>query len=375
MIDGLWPGEQPTDNENKMNIDRHNYEEYFILYMDNELGSDDRRQVEEFIQKHPDLKEELEVLLQYKMVPDTDIVFHGKDELKIHDGFLPISMANYEEWLTMYIDNELTPKQRTAVEQFVAANQQVKKELEILQQTKLQPEEIIFTDKESLYRREEKVRMISMRRWRIAAAAVLILTIGTTAIIVLNKKSLDTGIVIAPGKVQKINNGDSPVIKEPDNHPVIVKSNRQDNIKNLQQTNIVTGKRNNTAGKKLPVNLPVPVKKEEPIIAKNNEKPSNNLPQPLNNNVISDPTKTDIAVNTPQEKNNPKISLTDGPVTTDSPQPSNVVYNDLNQSDGKKGKLRGFLRKVTRTFEKNTNINAANDDDRVLIGGLALKLK
>jgi anti-sigma factor RsiW len=40
-----------------MKIDRHNYEEYFILYMDNELSSDDRGQVEEFIQKNPDLKE------------------------------------------------------------------------------------------------------------------------------------------------------------------------------------------------------------------------------------------------------------------------------------------------------------------------------
>ena len=357
-----------------MQIDRHNYEEYFILYMDNELGSDDRRQVENFIQKHPDLKEELEILLQYKMVPDSSIVFYDKEELMIHDDDSPITMANYEERLTMYIDNELTPKQRTAVEQFIATNTLVKKELEILQQTKLQPEEIIFTNKESLYRREEKVRMISMRWWRIAAAAVLILTIGTTAIIVLNKKSLDTGIVIAPDKEQKINNVDSSVIKQPVNHPVIVKSNRRDIIKNPQQTNILTAKRNNTAGKKLPVNLPVPVKKEEPIITKNNEKPSNNLPQPLNNNVINDPSKTGIAVNTPQEKNNPKISLTDGPVTTDSPQPSNVVYNDLNQSDGKKGKLRGFLRKVTRTFEKNTNINATDDDDRILIGGLALKL-
>jgi hypothetical protein len=38
----------------KMNINRHNYEEFFILYMDNELGSEDRRLVEEFVQKHPE---------------------------------------------------------------------------------------------------------------------------------------------------------------------------------------------------------------------------------------------------------------------------------------------------------------------------------
>ena len=41
---------------------------------------------------------------------------------------------------------------------------------------------------------------------------------------------------------------------------------------------------------------------------------------------------------------------------------------------GKKSKLRGFFRKLTRTFEKTTNIDAT-DEDRVLIGGLAFKLK
>jgi hypothetical protein len=45
-----------------MNINRHNYEEYFILYMDNELDSDDRRMVEAFVLQHPDLKEELDIL-------------------------------------------------------------------------------------------------------------------------------------------------------------------------------------------------------------------------------------------------------------------------------------------------------------------------
>lgn len=43
--------------------------------MDNELSSDDRRMVEEFIQHHPDLKETGNFLQQFKLTPDTDIDF------------------------------------------------------------------------------------------------------------------------------------------------------------------------------------------------------------------------------------------------------------------------------------------------------------
>ena len=75
----------------KMNINRHNYEEYFILYMDNELGSEDRRQVEAFVQQNPDLKEELDNLLQYKLAPDTDIVLQEEELLK-QDGHSHITV-------------------------------------------------------------------------------------------------------------------------------------------------------------------------------------------------------------------------------------------------------------------------------------------
>jgi hypothetical protein len=364
-----------------MNINRHNYEEYFILYMDNELASDERRQVEDFIQKHPDLKEELDVLLQYKMEPDISIIFDGKEELMMRDGYSSISMANYEEWLTMYVDNELTSKQRNGLEQFVAANPQVKKELEIFQQTKLQPEEIIFTNKESLYRREEKVRAIPMRWWRASAAAVVILSIGVTVVIVVqNKKSSDDRIVVIPDKGQKINKENSVAIKKEFNPSVQPNTSQQPIIKNPQQITNVIARRNNIAEKKLPVNAPVPEKKEEPIITKNKERPSNDLPQPLNNlDLKNDAFKSDITkVIPPDEIRTPQKSKVKDDVVTTGPTPTSYSgsnSDDLNQSDGKKGKLRGFLRKVTRTFEKNTNINATNDDDRVLIGGLALKLK
>ena len=38
-------------------------------------------------------------------------------------------------------------------------------------------------------------------------------------------------------------------------------------------------------------------------------------------------------------------------------------------------KLRGFFRKATRLIEHATNINPADDDNRVLIGGMAINLK
>jgi hypothetical protein len=52
------------------------------------------------------------------------------------------------------------------------------------------------------------------------------------------------------------------------------------------------------------------------------------------------------------------------------PQDSGVEF----ASEKSGGGLRGFLRKVTRNIEKRTNIKATDDDDRLLIAGLAIKM-
>ena len=54
---------------------------------------------------------------------------------------------------------------------------------------------------------------------------------------------------------------------------------------------------------------------------------------------------------------------------------SNKSFGPIDTDEsGKKNKLRGFFRKVTRTFEKRTNIKATDDEDRLLLAGLAIKL-
>jgi negative regulator of sigma E activity len=387
-----------------MKIDRHNYEEFFVLYMDNELNSEDRRQVEAFIQLHPDLKEELELLLQFKLVPDENIVFAGKEELQKADpsvagtnGESPITLTNYEEWFTLYTDDELTTGQKWAVEQFIAENPFLEKELVLFQKSKLQQEEIVFADKESLYRREEKVRAMPVRWWRIAAAAILILGIGfgTYSVLKNKKSSIDKDNMANTGK-ENTNPGNQVVTPEVKNinvpNPLANDNNRKEvspdeqtnaENKSVQHANNNTARNNNVIPDRKNNNnvAPVPVKKEEPVLVNNNDnQPSNNLPQPDNNPYLKPMHPKDAIADAGTQKENVKLgtSSEDG-VTIKTSPPSNIVQATFKEddaafenSDGKKNKLRGFFRKVTRTFDKRTT---NDDDDKLLVAGLSIKLR
>jgi hypothetical protein len=112
--------------------------------------------------------------------------------------------------------------------------------------------------------------------------------------------------------------------------------------------------------------------------------PHNNLAEPTHNPNVINVRPNDIAnakLDFPSRE-----TLTDNAelrkqiaVTPASVQPlytsntSTQEKEDVNQK-GKKGGFRGFVRKITRTFEKTTDFEATDGDDRLLIAGLAIKL-
>ena len=364
--------------------------------MDNELGSDDRRQVELFVQENADLKEELDWMQQSHLVADTSVVFDNKDQLMKVSGIDSININNYEDWLLLYTDNELSAEQKTAVEQFAAAHPVVKTGLDILQKTKLQAEEeIVFPNKEILYRKEEKVRVVAIRWWKIAVAAALLIAISTTAFIAFNSKK-DTQAEIASEKVKEESKLDNPAIKQPGNEIAIsnpqVADNTTDKIEKQKiEINIAFAKEKKEIEQKeknTPY-LPIEVKQNDADVADNKEKKkTNDLPKPTYNpnvNKIAEQNnpiaKNDISEN--GSLTNPKENILAPVVTPDNSQPlDNVIaaaskeptYLIDAEQPGRKNKLRGIFRKITRTFEKNTNIKATDDEDRLLLGGLAIKL-
>jgi len=68
---------------------------------------------------------------------------------------MELNQDNYENYLLLYIDNELTASERAEVELFLASNPKQAQELKALQAVQLKPEYLEFTEKSSLYRFEE----------------------------------------------------------------------------------------------------------------------------------------------------------------------------------------------------------------------------
>jgi hypothetical protein len=165
-----------------MIINRNNYEEYFLLYIDKELSSPEREAVERFVTENPDLRPELEALQSVTLDGTDTISFPGKKEL-LSTGSLHsiVTAENHTEYFILYADNELNNQQKASVEQFVYHHPEHQQEFELFLQARLDADKtIIFEDKNSLYRQEATVRPISgwFKLSAAVAAAVIFLIFG-----------------------------------------------------------------------------------------------------------------------------------------------------------------------------------------------------
>ena len=384
-----------------MNINRHNYEAFFLLYVDKELSAADRQVVDVFVKENPDLQIEL-ILLQDTVIKADDVVLDKKDWLYREEDITAL-----QENLLLYADEELTTTDKKAVESLLLIDKTAQREWNILQQIKLRPDmTVFFADKQSLYKKEDG-KVVGITWWRVAAAAVL-LGFGFWVGVAVYKNNF----AVKPNsaelvKVEIIKKKQTNLIT-PENVTTVFEEKKQtDNIVLTTTDNVTTStqKIKSTVEKNNNENTLAP-KQNVTVHNSNNKKPDNNLPKPslqninksgsnetivanvkpLNNNSNRVSGNNDVVVKTnPKENTNNMViaSLNTNKAQTNITAVQVVNYttadgenNDryLNVDDDKEKRtaLGGFLRKAKRVIERSTNLKVG-EGVKIAVFEIALK--
>lgn len=135
-----------------MNINRDNYEIFFLDYFEGRLSSKDCTLLMAFLEDCPDLKEEFNQFEMVVLEPEPVVHFHGKASLKKNDT-PNVNESNCSQWIIAQMEGELTSSQQTELEHFLRQNPKFQAEKELYIKTRLQPDlTITFPNKAELYR-------------------------------------------------------------------------------------------------------------------------------------------------------------------------------------------------------------------------------
>ena len=367
-----------------MKINRHNYETFFLMYADNELSVEERKIVDGFVQDNPDLKPELESIIE-TILPTEDIVFPAAGNLYREE----ITLDQLQEDLLMHLDDELDETAKKEVEFKIKTDGQVEKEWKLWQQTKLDSrDKIIFSDKQRLYRYEKR-GVVQMRMYRMAAAAVLLIGMFTAISVITNDKPQDNSVA-KTGKNNAVENrGVGNIATNPVDKTPVATADEQAEAANNSVAGVIPVKDNsrlnvssakNTQDSNNSNFAAVQPQKKETVLENINNSNSNELAnQPVLNNkregvVYLNQAPGELAVTSPGDKvSAPVRTLTD--YETELPKADNyartAALTDGETESGNKifymseetvnrSKVGGFLRKVKRVIERNTSINTGN---------------
>jgi hypothetical protein len=366
-----------SSNSNDINniIHTGNYEEFFILYMDNELTQEQRKMVESFLERHPELRAELDLLLSTQLPAET--ISFDKGSLLSSS----MKLSTTEEELLLYIDNELPASEKNRLELELASNKDYQREHSILLKTKLDAAELIpYPNKEELYHRT--TRVIAFKFYiRIAAAVLLVAGMGSLYYLQNgNNNATDTTVAVVSktSNTPAINNNTEPAIASKGNVQVVTNSVE---IAGTGSKEIpVTEKINDNSRhfENNPIAYTADPKTEQTFEAVNDQagKPLERSTAAIHmNNTTEDP----VASFDPSKQiiNNSRVTSALAQRNTSiKAAESEVPKTDVADNKENKGSFKSFLRKATRMIERKTGIDPTNgDDEELLVGALAVKLK
>ncbi len=391
-----------------MNINRNNYEQFFILYVDNELNAEERQAVEEFVAANPDLQTELDMFMEVVLQPEPEIVFTAKHTLLKNSN--PVNEENFEEYFVLYGDNELSKEDKEFVEQFVYRNPQHQAAFELIQMAHVTPDnDIVYANKEELYRYEKKGGAVIRMQWmRAAAAAVILLFMGGLGWMFIDGKqdphvpNSDNSIYskVTPSESGKNNSSntqtenkendnssqnDDATISEQNNSGQSYKVETNE-ITNTPSSKVVLASVSENSSKKVhhQSNKQQPSYVTNTVNANNGQANGGNVndgkTEIIEKAVVGHTVPVRPVIDEPigagqiKGMNAPGSAMNTNPELQVMQVSNSVEYVD-NESTNNRNKLfRGLVRKATRIIEKSTSIETGNKERVVQVAGIQIAI-
>jgi hypothetical protein len=136
-----------------MNINRNNYETFFIDYLDGVLSADQVSELLQFLDENPDLKEELSDIESIPVVTEEIFEYPDKQILKKRPVLSvgPINELNYQEYLIGSVEGDLSVAESRLLERFVLRNPEIARDWEQYKLTRLVPDpKVVYPGKSHL---------------------------------------------------------------------------------------------------------------------------------------------------------------------------------------------------------------------------------
>ncbi len=348
-----------------MDINRNNYEEYFILYADNELTNLQKKEVARFVEINKDLQQEFNMFQMTVQSADKEISFPLKNRLYKESGLF-IDETNYEEKFILFHDGELNEDEEKRVNEFVINNPKFLTEFNLFAQSKLiVDEQVVFDKKHLLLKNESKGKVVPLIYWR-ALAAAMIAGLGIWFSIIYFNQSKITSPVIATApiikninKVPEIQNNekDSSNLQIPtsrkeatESYAVVEKIKPKQRVKEKEYNPILVEKKEvkeSVAQLAEKITTQDKIKIKEPIKVPNTIDNSSTLA--VNDKMPSAQIDKEIK---PDEAKN----FATRAVNTNAENNENYIFYNVKNQEFNKTKVGGFLRKMKRIVERTNPI-------------------
>lgn len=204
-----------------MNINKNNYESWFLDYHEGTLSAEGVAELFLFLEKYPEFKNEFESFAQITL-PSSEEVFSSKDSLKKNT----ITVENYNEYLIAELEGDLNLQEQVALKTFVNVHPELEKEKLLFSKTILQREVVAYPAKAELKKHVLVARKNNFPTLWLAAAAIILLLIGVY-------------FIQSPEKPQVAQQQENNLPKTSNNN-VVTKNNSRKTIDNVSEEKNVT---------------------------------------------------------------------------------------------------------------------------------------